>query len=137
MNELEKIRENKKRKLIKKLKENNDKMETKIEVNDDNFEKEVIEKSKEVPVVVDFWAEWCMPCLMLGPALEKAVEESKGKFILARMNVDKNRMTSQKYWIRSIPNVKMFKNGEVADEFIGAIPEPMVKSWLNKNLDKN
>jgi len=106
----------------------------KIDVNDANFEKEVIEKSKEVPVVVDFWATWCMPCLMLGPALEKLSEQYEGKFILAKLNVDENAVSSQKYKIMSIPAVKMFKDGQVVDEFIGAIPEPNIKDWLDKNL---
>ena len=109
-------------------------MDIKIDVNEENFESEVIEKSKKVPVVVDFWAVWCMPCVMLGPILEKLAHEYNGKFILAKLNVDENRNISQKYGIMSIPSVKMFKNGKVVDEFVGALPEPMVKEWLNKNL---
>ena len=110
------------------------KMEVEIEVNEENFESEVIEKSKKVPVVVDFWAVWCMPCVMLGPTLEKLAKEYNGKFILAKLNVDENRNISQKYGIMSIPSVKMFKNGKVVDEFVGALPEPMVKEWLDRNL---
>ena len=109
-------------------------MINKIEVDENNFEKEVIEKSKEIPVVVDFWATWCMPCLMLGPILEKFVEDYDGKFILAKLNVDENPRISQTYNISSIPNVKMFKDGKVADEFVGALPGSMVKNWLDKNL---
>ena len=104
------------------------------EVDENNFEKEVIEKSKEIPVVVDFWATWCMPCLMLGPTLEKFAEDYNGKFILAKLNVDKNPKISQIYNISSIPNVKIFKDGKVADEFVGALPRLMVKNWLDKNL---
>lgn len=132
MDEIEKIREKKKKELIEKLR--GDKME--IEVNDSNFNELVIEQSKKVPVVVDFWATWCMPCLMLSPALEKLAKEYNGKFILAKMNVDENRETSQKYGIMSIPSVKMFKDGKVADEFVGALPEPHVKIWIDKNLGK-
>ena len=105
-----------------------------IEVNDGNFQKEVIEKSKELPVVVDFWAPWCMPCNMLGPVLEKYVKEYKGKFILAKVNVDEARTEAQKYEIMSIPCVKLFKDGKIVDEFIGALPESEVKAWLNKNI---
>jgi putative thioredoxin len=109
-----------------------DKIETKIEVDDYDFEEKVIEQSKQIPVIVDFWAQWCMPCLMLGPVLEKLTNEEKGKFILAKLNVDKNPVTSQIYGIRSIPAVKIFKDGEVVTEFIGAIPESQVREYLKK-----
>jgi len=132
MDELEKIRKKKMKELIRKSEE--DKMETKIEVNDSKFNEMIIEQSKKVPIVVDFWATWCGPCLMLSPALEKFAEEYKGKFILAKVNVDEARTAAQKYDIMSIPNVKMFKDGKVVDEFIGAIPESQVKEWLDKNL---
>ncbi len=105
-----------------------------IEVGDDNFESEVIEKSKTVPVMVDFWAVWCMPCRMLGPTLERLADANEGRVILAKLNVDANPMVSSKYGIRSIPSVKLFKNGEVVDEFVGALPEMAVKEWLDKNL---
>lgn len=105
-----------------------------IDVKDDNFEKEVIEKSKRVPVVVDFWASWCMPCLILKPTLEKIAEEYKGKFLLAKANVDDNPEMSEKFGISSVPNVKLFVNGKVVDEFIGAMPEAKIKSWIDKNL---
>ena len=111
-------------------------MKTKIEVNDSNFEKDVIEQSNDVPVVVDFWATWCMPCLMLGPTLEKLAEENNGRFVLAKLNVDSSPSVSQKYRIMSIPAVKMFKNGEVSDEFIGALPEPQVRNWIETNVGK-
>ena len=105
-----------------------------IEVNDENFEKEVIEKSKEIPIVVDFWAEWCMPCNMLGPVLEKLAKEYDGKIILAKANVDNAGTKSGEYGVSGIPAVKMFKNGEVVDEFVGALPEDQIKEWLDKNL---
>lgn len=110
----------------------NNEIETKIEVEDYNFEEEVIEKSKEVPVIVDFWAGWCMPCLILGPILEKIVEENKGKFILAKLNVDKCPLISQRYQITSIPSVKIFKDGEIVSEFIGALPESSVREHLER-----
>ena len=132
MDELEEIRKRKLEKLKKRFL-GGEKMEI-AEVNDNNFQEKVIEKSKEIPVVVDFWATWCMPCLMLGPVLEKLAEEYKGKFILVKVNVDVARETAMKYGIMSIPSVKMFKNGEIVDEFIGALPEGRVKEWLEKNL---
>ena len=102
-------------------------------VSDSNFEKEVIEKSKKVPVVVDFWAVWCGPCRFLGPILEKISEDYKGKFILSKINVDENHKVSEKYEISSIPSVKLFKDGKVVSEFIGAIPESQIKKWLESN----
>ena len=108
-----------------------------IEVNDENFEKEVIKKSKKIPVVVDFWAPWCFPCGILSPILEKLTEEYNGKFILAKANVDETRNYAIKYGVSSIPNVKFFENEEIKDEFIGVIPEERIKEWLDKNLSKD
>jgi len=106
----------------------------KIDVSDDSFEKEVIVKSKEVPVIVDFWASWCGPCRVLGPMIEKVAEDYKGKIILAKMNVEENQEKPQEYNIASIPSVKMFKDGKIVDEFVGAIPEDRIKEWIDKNL---
>ena len=132
MDELEYIR---RRKIEKMMKDANS-QPTVIAVSDGDFDKEVISKSSDVPVVVDFWATWCMPCMMLGPTLEKLAEEYKGRFILAKLNVDGNPMVSQKYGIMSIPSVKLFKNGGVVDEFVGALPEPQVRNWVETNLGK-
>jgi len=109
-------------------------MEFVADVNDKNFEKEVIEKSKKIPVVADFWASWCSPCLMLSPILEKLAKEYNGKFILAKINVNSAEAASKKYSIMSIPNVKFFKNARIVDEFIGALPEANIRKWLDKNL---
>lgn len=105
-----------------------------IDVTAENFEKEVIEKSKEKPVIVDFWAEWCTPCLILKPILEKVVKEYEGKVILAKVNVTNNQQLAMKYGVMSIPNVKMFKNGKIVGEFVGAVPEPVLREWIEKNL---
>jgi len=105
-----------------------------MDVNDNNFEKEVLEKSKEIPIVVDFWASWCSPCLILGPMLEEISDEHKGKFILAKANVDENQLNAEKYGVRGIPAVKLFKDGNVIDEFVGAIPEQAIKDFIDKNL---
>ena len=132
MNELERIKREKLKKFMEKMK--SDKTRTEVEVNDENFQKNVIEQSKKILVVVDFWATWCMPCLMLSPILEKLAKEYNGKFILAKANVDENSVAAQRYGIMSIPSVKLFKNKKVIDEFVGALPELVIKQWLNKNM---
>lgn len=106
-----------------------------FDVNQENFEKEVIEKSKEKPVIVDFWASWCMPCVILKPILEKVVEEFEGKVLLAKVNVNENQELAMKYGVMSIPNVKMFKNGKIVDEFIGTRPENFVRKWIQKHIE--
>ena len=107
-----------------------------INVTDVDFKEKVIENSEETPIVVDFWAQWCPPCLILGPILEELEEESKSKFILAKINVDKAPKTSKQYNIMSIPSVKMFKQGKQIAEFVGALPKEQVREWLDKNLEK-
>ncbi|MBZ0198296.1 MAG: thioredoxin [Ignavibacteriaceae bacterium] len=99
-----------------------------------DFNKEVIEKSNTTPVLVDFWAEWCAPCRTLGPTLEKLAEKYKDKFSFAKVDTDANQEVAVKYGIKSIPTVKLFINGEVADEFSGALPEKMIEEWLDKAL---
>lgn len=105
-----------------------------IQVNDRNFENEVIEQSKKTLIVVDFWADWCGPCVMLGPIMEKLAKEYDGKFILAKLDVQANQLMAEKYNIRSIPCVKFFKNKKVVGEFIGALSESEVREWLEKNI---
>lgn len=99
-----------------------------------DFQKDVIEKSNQVPVLVDFWAEWCAPCRILGPVLEKLANENENKWVLAKVDTDKNQEIAVKYGIRGIPNVKLFFNGEVINEFTGALPEQSIKEWLKKAL---
>jgi putative thioredoxin len=102
------------------------------DVSEQDFQEKVIERSRQVPVVVDFWAEWCGPCRTLGPALERAVTERKGEIELAKLDTDRNPRIAQEYQIASIPAVKAFKDGKVVAEFIGAIPPARIEAFLNE-----
>ena len=99
-----------------------------------NFETEVLEQSKKHPVLVDFWATWCAPCRMLGPVIEEAAQEANGTWTLAKVNTETMPEIAMKYGVRSIPNVKLFVNGEVVDEFVGAIPKAAINDFMDKAL---
>ena len=101
-----------------------------IEVNESEFQQEVLAYSSQVPVIVDFWAEWCIPCRSLSPILEKIAEESQGAFRLAKLNVDDNPRIAKHYIISSIPAIKAFQGGQVVAEFTGLRSEPEVREFL-------
>lgn len=105
-----------------------------VEVTDQDFLQTVVEESKRRPVVVDLWATWCAPCRTLGPILEKVAEERGGEFLLAKLDVDANPYTAGQFGVQSIPTVVAFKDGKPVDGFVGAIPEPMVKEFIDKIL---
>ncbi len=101
-----------------------------VDVEADNFQQVVIEGSREVPVVVDFWAPWCGPCRVLKPLLEKLAQEYQGKFILAKVDSDRNQELATQFGVRGIPSVKAFIDGLQVDEFSGALPESEVRAFL-------
>lgn len=105
-----------------------------IDVTDATFQTDVLDKSKEVPVVVDLWAPWCGPCRTLGPIIEKVVDETGGKVVLAKVNVDENPGLHQAFKVQSIPAVYAVKDGAVVDGFMGSYPEHVVKEFVNALL---
>ena len=105
-----------------------------IDVSETNFMQEVIEASRRVPVLVDFWAPWCGPCRSLGPILEKLADEYQGRIRVVKINSDENQALAGQFGVRGIPNVKAVVDGQVVNEFTGALPEPAVREFIDSLL---
>ena len=103
-----------------------------FDVSLQDFQTQVLEAAMQVPVVVDFWAPWCEPCKVLKPLLEKLAEEYKGRFLLAKVNSDENPELAQHFGVRSIPSVKVLYQGQLVDEFNGALPEGQIRAFLDR-----
>jgi putative thioredoxin len=101
-----------------------------VDVTDATFATEVVERSKQVPVVVDLWAEWCGPCKQLGPILERVIDETQGKVVLAKVDVDTNRQVAAAFQVQGIPAVYALRDGKVVDHFVGAQPEANVRAFV-------
>jgi thioredoxin 1 len=141
MDEIEKIRQKKLHELMKKMREgeahgNSEMIDTHtdkpITVSSQNFN-EILRKHRNV--VVDFWAEWCMPCRMIAPIVEELAKEYAGKIVFAKLNTDENQQIAARYGISAIPTLIFFKNGRPVDQIVGALPKSEMKKWIERNLD--
>ena len=105
-----------------------------IDAQADTFQRDVVERSRELPVVVDFWAPWCQPCRLLGPILEKLAREYDGKFLLVKADIDQLPGIAGSFGVQSIPAVYGLRDGQMIDYFVGVLPEPQLRSWLDRLL---
>jgi len=107
-----------------------------FDADSDNFHQLVIEASAKVPVLVDFWADWCGPCQSLMPVLAKLADEYAGKFRLVKVNSDTQQALAQQHGVRSLPTVKIFRHGDIVDEFMGALPESAVREYIDRHIER-
>ena len=101
-------------------------------ITDSNFDDEI--KNSQLPILIDFWAEWCGPCKQIAPILEEIGEAKKDKLKILKLNVDENPQTPQKFGVRGIPTLMLFKDGKLVDTKVGSLPKNMLESWLDPNL---
>jgi thioredoxin len=105
-----------------------------MEVTDSNFEKEVLEESKKMPVLVDFWAPWCAPCQLFKPIIEKLAKEYKKQIKIVKLNIEENRTTAEDYDIMSVPCLKIFRSGQIKDELVGFRSEEDLRIWIEERI---
>ena len=101
-------------------------------ITDNNFDDEI--KNSQLPILIDYWAEWCGPCKQIGPILEEIGEAKKDKLKIFKLNVDENPQTPQKFGVRGIPTLMLFKDGKLIDTKVGSLPKNMLESWIDQNL---
>ena len=101
-------------------------------ITDSNFDEEI--KNTQIPILVDFWAEWCGPCKQIGPILEDIGKEKKDKLKILKLNIDENPQIPQKFGVRGIPTLMLFKDGKLVETKVGSLPKSMLESWLDSNL---
>ncbi len=101
-------------------------------ITDNNFDEEI--KNSHLPILIDFWAEWCGPCKQIGPMLEEIGAEKKDKLKIFKLNIDENPETPQKFGVRGIPTLMLFKDGKLIDTKVGNLPKNILESWLDPNL---
>ncbi len=132
MDELEKIRQKKMKELMEKMsKESTPKPSTPVKLTSANFD-ETLRNNENV--VVDFWAEWCMPCRMIAPSIEELAKEYSGKVVFGKLNTDESPTIASRYGISAIPTLIFFKKGKPVDQLIGAMPKSEIKRWIEKNV---
>jgi putative thioredoxin len=105
-----------------------------VETSEATFQSDVVDRSQEVPVVVDFWATWCQPCRLLGPILERLATEYQGRFCLVKANVDQMPAVAGSLGVQSIPAVFAVRDGQIVDQFLGLLPEPQIRAWIDRLL---
>ena len=103
-----------------------------VELSEQNFEQQVV--SSDRPVLVDFWAEWCGPCHAIEPALEEVAKEYENKVVVGRINVDEHPAIASRYGVRSLPSILLFRNGEVNNQIVGAVPKSRITNLLDQNI---
>jgi len=131
MDEVEKLKQKMLRKMLMNMQKKEEMPSKPLKATDENFD-EII--SKYDVVVVDFWAPWCGPCRLIAPVIEKLAKEMKGKVVFAKLNVDENPKMAMRYRVMSIPTLILFKEGKIADRLVGALPEDMLRDWVERYI---